>query len=330
MEPGENDNSIIMDEDMDTNLDTVVSNENDDPQTMEGEENNDISLYEDDEHQDDDYDMESYGVPSSTESIIIPEPNEEMTAPQQQVDHRSIDTNDDTIDDDTYIDKMDFADAYDDGETSVTYEDKTDVNDPINIAVSPMDTVLESNSVSMQFMITSKMQSILIDQLGYTSDEVSQLQPEVANTVIKKMIPRPEMGIPPKWCKEQQQLSSTTNQLMKMVKVILKIALPIMAVFSMGSTITTHHKKQKSTLSRMRSSSIDLKPKPNQISSDEHEKNKSPPLELGEKSANTASVASPKVEEKKQEIVSSSNELDETWLDKGITYFIEKIWKAKL
>ncbi|CAM9476356.1 unnamed protein product [Chrysoparadoxa australica] len=54
-------------------------------------------------------------------------------------------------------------------------------------------------SARMQVMITRGMRKILVDELNYLNEEVDDMEPQIAATVIEKGLPRPRSGMPMAW-----------------------------------------------------------------------------------------------------------------------------------
>eukprot|EP01040_Poterioochromonas_malhamensis_P007583 gene7583-8186_t len=57
------------------------------------------------------------------------------------------------------------------------------------------------NSAEIQFMITNKMRNTLIQDLGYLSSEVDNMEPQIAAVVIERSLKRPRKGMPASWRK---------------------------------------------------------------------------------------------------------------------------------
>jgi len=65
-----------------------------------------------------------------------------------------------------------------------------------------------SNKASMQWVVTAKMRSQL-SKLGYSSAEVSALEPERAAAIIKHSISRPASGVPGSWKRSGRKASGS-------------------------------------------------------------------------------------------------------------------------
>lgn len=59
-------------------------------------------------------------------------------------------------------------------------------------------------------MITNKMKKILQNDLGYTNDEINQMEPQIASVVIDRKLHRPSKGMPPTW-RKQPTIDDTTT-----------------------------------------------------------------------------------------------------------------------
>jgi hypothetical protein len=60
----------------------------------------------------------------------------------------------------------------------------------------------DSTPAGIQYMITNKMRRILEDDLGYLSEEVDIMEPQIAVVVIDKRLMRPPNGMPSSWAKD--------------------------------------------------------------------------------------------------------------------------------
>ena len=57
----------------------------------------------------------------------------------------------------------------------------------------------DSKSSSIQFMITNRMRRILQDDLGYLTNEIDTMDPQIAAIVIERQLNRPVAGMPSSW-----------------------------------------------------------------------------------------------------------------------------------
>lgn len=65
--------------------------------------------------------------------------------------------------------------------------------------VPPDDEEESSPTANMQFMITNQMRYTLENELGYLSDEVDEMEPQIAAVVISRSLARPAKGMPASW-----------------------------------------------------------------------------------------------------------------------------------
>ena len=125
----------------------------------------------------------------------------------------------------TFVDRMDLADAYDDGvftdiimgETDGNYGDErsshslmdeshlhlvdvvdesanTDTYIQNDVPPEPLQTA--NNAPTVQYIITANMRRCLIRELGYSPMEVNCLKPDIAAVLVNKMLKRPKTGMP--------------------------------------------------------------------------------------------------------------------------------------
>jgi len=120
---------------------------------------------------------------------------------------------DPTVEDDSsaFVDRMDFADAYDD-----TTDDPTPSLTTIPIATS----------------ITKEMRDSLL-KLQYTRQEVNKLKPEIASMLVAKQLYRPAVGLPASYFEVQTQDRVIGRRLLKVAPIILNM-LVVGAVWKRG------------------------------------------------------------------------------------------------
>lgn len=129
---------------------------------------------------------------------------------------------DPTLDDEhssANIDRMDYADAYDedvegDGGTTegtaiqqeiVSKEPESSVavtdtaKNPVDEIVASSEPDGESGKIRLVSTITPAMKEILMKKLKYRSHEVKVMRPEIAAVVVAKELQRPQEGLPAHW-----------------------------------------------------------------------------------------------------------------------------------
>lgn len=62
-------------------------------------------------------------------------------------------------------------------------------------------SALAQGTASVQFMITQRMRGSL-SMLGYSEDDINQLQPDRAAAIISRRIKRPSSGMPASWTRD--------------------------------------------------------------------------------------------------------------------------------
>jgi len=60
-------------------------------------------------------------------------------------------------------------------------------------------TEVNSNTASIQYMITQRMRRVLEDELRYLPEEVDIMEPQIASVVIERNLSRPSNGMPASW-----------------------------------------------------------------------------------------------------------------------------------
>jgi len=229
-------------------------------------------------------------------------------------------------DDDSCIDRLDEADAYDDGETShaaayvyertaaeKTVEEIKENTEESYILQLPKE---ESSSVGVQFVITRRMRKMLIYELNYTPSEVDQMRAEVAAVVIEKHLKRPPSGMPAAWAEIRDSYQSKKQPtLVPKVKKIIASVLGIVAT----ATIMT-------SMGGIESSSPSLGP--GDVSSEMDQE------AYAENTEQQGNIMDEEATEQKEAVLEKRSstdhfplprDLDETWLDKVITRMVDAV-----
>ena len=144
-----------------------------------------------------------------------------------------------------FVDHMEFADAYDEGETTTgTVEDPTPVIAPgggdgddsddggdkveetTTVATSTSRTEPEQDEPSSLpasvYEITEEMESILRKNLKYSKADIAVMRPDIAAIVVANSIQKPQEGMPPNFYKEGAVSSSSNSlRLGKVIKVTI-------------------------------------------------------------------------------------------------------------
>jgi len=294
---------------------------------------------------DDDFVMETYNLPTPSESILQHEESHTQNPPPPQESSKSTIS---ATEDDSCVDKMDFADAYDDGDASTAPEEIStqsqsipDMEEPsppkseIPIS-STTEKPLQPDippilpSAGIQFMITSRMRNILIQNLGYSNDDVDQLRPEMASAIIKKMIQRPSNGIPPAWCQPPSPSNKITGLIKTILTPTLKIGIPAILAIGLRSTVITS--SNTPSTSKIGTPKTNRKNIASITTSDtSNEFQTSPPSSSTESISsltNDSKDPTAPMESNSPKKPKQTNTMDQTWLDKSIS-FLEGIWSAE-
>ena len=301
-------------------------------------------------------------APSPAKTVEGPSEEEEGESEEFLVD-------DPTIDEDSSanVDRMEYADAYDDEEendfvdldnsssstatleSDLTPEEsssKTEhemVSKPSeppggseveHAAEDETEEVFEDAlpTIQLQSQITQEMKQVMIKQLNYRSSDLKVIRPEIASIIVAKKLERPMEGIPQHWYKDESK--STTSALTDHLKKAALVALTCGIAFLARSNAQIAFSAVASVFqSSTRSSKTPSTPR----------------LENDDPYANflstVATASVPETEEKEtggpHETVKPiehehsvrpgekypEEPLDETWLDKGITAVERQIKK---
>ena len=77
-------------------------------------------------------------------------------------------------------------------------------------------------SKGIQIMITQRMRRVLEDELGYGTDEVDVMEPQIAAVVIERGLARPAAGMPKSWRKKKTWSPVVDRKLIENVKNRIK------------------------------------------------------------------------------------------------------------
>ena len=226
-----------------------------------------------------------------------------------------------TTDDESsaFVDRMELADAYDDVDTTADQEDTSlaAVTAATAIGAGGSDPEDASEEASVEATeITDSMKKSLIKELKYKAREVKFMRPDIAVTILEKNLQRPPEGIPPSWYIEGAKLD-TLGLRENVIKVsVALVALGGMAVLGLkadklqdtvGGILASIPASLKSLLPSKKSTpAITVPRKEEQTVEEEEEKEEE---EDHPQSVKPYSDTAPSYED----------DLDKTWLDKGIT-----------
>ena len=90
----------------------------------------------------------------------------------------------------------------------------------------------------IQYMVTNRMRKVLEEELGYHSDEVDTIEPQIAAVVIERGLTRPSNGMPASWSRKQEvsRSNNSPNAMTKVFKPIARIVRKVFSTFRMAST----------------------------------------------------------------------------------------------
>lgn len=108
-------------------------------------------------------------------------------------DETGLEGGDGDIHDDSSMDDDAFA-------TESLFEEATSIGDTREADFDKYyDVAVDESKKGVQFMITSKMKNILVNELGYLEEEVRDMEPQIAVVVIERQLRRPMDGMPVAW-----------------------------------------------------------------------------------------------------------------------------------
>ena len=147
---------------------------------------------------------------------------------------------DPSIDDDSsaFVDRMELADAYDEGETTPgsfeeEIESRTNVeatadNEEPALADASEAESLEATDDSVASngkpAISVAMAKILREELKYSGKEVSAMKSEIATMVVEKRLHRPTEGMPPNWYRDGKPPAP-----LDVKRVLTRVVIPVAA-----------------------------------------------------------------------------------------------------
>jgi hypothetical protein len=124
-----------------------------------------------------------------------------------------------------FVDRMELADAYDEGETT-TAGDGSAALAAATTAVGGADEDAAQEEVEVEITeITDEMKSILQRELKYTPRDVKVLRADIASVVVAKRLRRPIEGMPPNWYVEGAKPSNGGLR-----QHVIKVSLTLAAV----------------------------------------------------------------------------------------------------
>lgn len=248
-----------------------------------------------------------------------------------------------------FVDRMELADAYDDVDTAADPEDATlaavtastaigggDDEAIENEEAAAAEAAVEENAAVEIQEITEDMKKALKD-LKYKSREVKLMRPEVASELVSKGLQRPPEGIPQNWYVEgAKPLSALRQNAFKMALAL--VALGGAAVVGLkgdglpdvGALLGTIPTVLKSMLPDK--SASPNKPEKTSTAGTVTVAGEVPPSEVAEGVAEKEAAVTEEdhphsVKPFSHDAPAYEENLDKTWLDKGITK-IENLFKA--
>lgn len=96
----------------------------------------------------------------------------------------------------------------------------------------------QQNSAKIQYMITNRMRRVLEDELGYLSEEVDSIEPQIASVVIERGLVRPSNGMPASWRRSDNNNTKfpSSNIISRLSRSIFRVASKTIDSFKSAAT----------------------------------------------------------------------------------------------
>jgi hypothetical protein len=184
-----------------------------------------VEVFEEDEEEHDDVFVDS-----------IVEEEETMTTQEEVPLEDRMATSMATTDDESsaFVDRMELADAYDEGETTtggmedaaspaIAHGGGDDDGDGGMPSAPASSEEVATNAPPLE-EITKEVKEILRKKLKYTAKEVEAMRPEIADYVVAKNVLRPDEGMPPNFYKKDMGPSPQPKLLKTALKAVVAVA----------------------------------------------------------------------------------------------------------
>mmetsp|Transcript_5125 Transcript_5125/g.10847 ORF Transcript_5125/g.10847 Transcript_5125/m.10847 type:complete len:398 (-) Transcript_5125:147-1340(-) len=147
---------------------------------------------------------------------------------------------DPTIDEDSSanVDRMEYADAYDDEEEEqnvVDYGASAPSSEEVvtDAATTDGGEVEEFSdtlpTIALASEITEEMKTIMLKELKYRASDLKVIRPEIASIIVAKMVERPAEGLPAHWYKERAATTAAASSSGKEGRTARKILISAVA-----------------------------------------------------------------------------------------------------
>jgi hypothetical protein len=184
-----------------------------------------VEVFEEDEEEHDDVFVDSIVEEEETMTTQEEVPLEDRMA-------ASMATTDDESS--AFVDRMELADAYDEGETTTGgMEDSSpaaiahgggDDDGDGGMPSAPASSEEVATNAAPVEEIAKEMKKILRKTLKYTAKEVEAMRPEIADYVVAKNVLRPDEGMPPNFYKKGMVPSPQPKLFKKALKAVVAVA----------------------------------------------------------------------------------------------------------
>jgi len=183
------------------------------------------------------------------------------------------------------------------------------------------------SSESVHFVITRRMRRVLMNELNYSAQDVSQMRPRVAALVIQRNLQKPASGMPQEWRHFDIDYESP-SQVASLFKVAKKFVLPALSATVVGMLVTKNIENRFNDVkSKTTSGETDQCHVSDNLNADNAEDteqvfNDSIARELDSKNDQSAMHEN---EIPRSESLRTIRDLDDTWLDKLLTRILDRV-----
>lgn len=183
------------------------------------------------------------------------------------------------------------------------------------------------SSESVHFVITRRMRRVLMNELNYSAQDVSQMRPRVAALVIQRNLQKPTSGMPQEWRHFDIDYESP-SRVASLLKAAKKFVLPALSATVVGMLVTKSIENQFNDVkSKTTSCETDKYHVSDNLNADNVEDteqvfNDSIAKEVDSKNDLSAIHEN---EKPRSESLRTIRDLDDTWLDKLLTRILDRV-----
>jgi len=180
------------------------------------------------------------------------------------------------------------------------------------------------SSESVHFVITRRMRRVLMNELNYSAQDVSQMRPRVAALVIQRNLQKPTSGMPQEWRHFDIDYESP-SRVASLFKAAKKFVLPALSATVVGMLVSKSIENQFNDVkSKTTSCETDKYHVSDYLNAEDTEQvfNDSIAKEVDSKNDQSAIHEN---EKPRSESLRTIRDLDDTWLDKLFTRILDRV-----